>query len=218
MTPIRQMASRRLSAAGAIVLWALTWPIAVQAAGGGAGAEAQGTVETAIPAGKAEMQAAAEPVAEPDGYRLDRYREPVPATLKGARVITTEEAERIWKDQSAIFIDVFPKAPKPANLPAGTVWRDPSHMSIKGGRWLPNVGHGVLTPEIEQYFRARLQTLTGGDTAKAVIFYCQKDCWMSWNAAKRAVEWGYANVIWFPDGSDGWSEAGNDLVYLTAEP
>ncbi|MGQ0672136.1 MAG: PQQ-dependent catabolism-associated CXXCW motif protein [Hyphomicrobium sp.] len=155
---------------------------------------------------------------EPDGYRMDDFRQPVPATLSGARVITTEEAERIWKQQTAVFIDVFPKAPKPANLPPGTVWRDPSHMSIKGGHWLPNVGLGALTPEVETYFRAGLERLTGGDRKKPIVLFCLRDCWMSWNAAKRALSWGYGNVIWFPDGTDGWSEAGNDIVYLTSEP
>jgi PQQ-dependent catabolism-associated CXXCW motif protein len=162
--------------------------------------------------------APAGPPLEPDGYRMSDFRQPVPATLKGARVIGTEEAERIWKDKSAVFIDVFPKAPKPPNLPASTVWRDPSHMSIKGGHWLPNVGEGTLTPELESYFRAHLTAYTGGDKSKALLFYCLRDCWMSWNAAKRAIEWGHTNVMWFPDGTDGWSEAGNELVYLTSEP
>jgi rhodanese-related sulfurtransferase len=31
---------------------------------------------------------------------------------------------------------------------------------------------------------------------------------MSWNAAKRAVEYGYTSVYWFPDGMKGWTEAG----------
>ena len=28
---------------------------------------------------------------------------------------------------------------------------------------------------------------------------------MSWNAAKRALEYGYSDVTWFPDGTDGWA-------------
>ena len=34
---------------------------------------------------------------EPDSYRMENYRTPVPATLAGARVLTTEEAETIWR-------------------------------------------------------------------------------------------------------------------------
>ena len=36
-------------------------------------------------------------VPEPDGYRTDDYRSAVPATLKGVRVVTTTEAEAIWR-------------------------------------------------------------------------------------------------------------------------
>ena len=31
---------------------------------------------------------------------------------------------------------------------------------------------------------------------------------MSWNAAKRALSWGYSNVAWYPDGTDGWRTPG----------
>ncbi|MDX2309256.1 MAG: PQQ-dependent catabolism-associated CXXCW motif protein [Hyphomicrobium sp.] len=157
-------------------------------------------------------------VPEPDSYRTDAYRTPVPATLKGARVITAEEAEVLAKDKTAIFIDVYPRPPKPPNLPAGTVWRDPPHATIEGAHWLANVGYGVLAPEIEDYFKTRLESLTGSDRARPVIFFCLKDCWMSWNAARRAVEWGYAQVIWFPTGTDGWQAIGNDLVAAKPMP
>jgi PQQ-dependent catabolism-associated CXXCW motif protein len=157
-------------------------------------------------------------VPEPDGYRMDDYRTPVPKTLAGAKVINADEAEALWKEKKALFIDVFPKAPKPANLPANTVWRDPTHMSIEGAYWLPNVGYGAPTPEQEEYFKSRLDALTGSDKARPVVFFCLKNCWMSWNAAKRALSWGYTNVIWYADGTDGWQEIGNELVYLKSHP
>jgi len=157
-------------------------------------------------------------IPEPDGYRTDDYRSPVPKTLTGARVIGAEEAEGLLRDGKAVFIDVYPRAPKPPNLPAGTVWRDPTHMTIAGAHWLPNVGYGVLSPEFESYFKTRLAALTGNDMTKPVVFYCLKNCWMSWNAGKRALSWGYANVIWFAEGTDAWQEAGNDLVKATPVP
>ncbi|MGD5691063.1 hypothetical protein QUT48_22795, partial [Xanthomonas citri pv. citri] len=40
---------------------------------------------------------------EPEGYRTDNYRAPVPATLAGARVLTTAEAEAIWRGKGGIF-------------------------------------------------------------------------------------------------------------------
>lgn len=158
------------------------------------------------------------PVAEPEGYKTDDYRSPVPPGLKGARVIGADEAEALLKAQSAVFIDVFPRAPKPPDLPAGTVWRDPTHLTIEGARWLPNVGYGVLSPEHETYFKKGLAALTDGDTAKPLVFYCLRNCWMSWNAAKRAQAWGHKAVIWFSEGTDAWQEAGNELVKVEPMP
>jgi PQQ-dependent catabolism-associated CXXCW motif protein len=153
--------------------------------------------------------AAAEEVAprEPETYRLENYRTPTPKTLAGARVLTTDEAEALWKSGSAIFVDVLPHAPRPANLPPGTIWREKTHMNIPGSLWLPDTGYGELAPSTESYLRDGLRQITGGDLGKLLVIYCQRDCWMSWNAAKRVLSMGYTNVAWYPDGTDGWEEA-----------
>jgi PQQ-dependent catabolism-associated CXXCW motif protein len=153
-------------------------------------------------------QAVPHPPPEPDGYRTDHYRSPVPLTLKGARVLTDREAMKIWSAKSAIFIDVYPHPPKPPNLPAGTLWRETTHQSIENAVWLPNVGYGVLSQASDAYFRRNLENLTHGDKAKQLVFFCLRNCWMSWNAAKRALSYGYTNVDWYRDGTDGWQEAG----------
>lgn len=155
--------------------------------------------------------------AEPDGYRMDDYRKPVPATLKGATVVDTLQAENLLEKKAAIFIDVFPKPPKPVNLPAGTLWIDPKHDTIEGAMWVPNVGYGATPAGVDDYFRQNLKRLTDANPGKPLLFFCLRDCWMSWNAAKRAMEWGYTNVMWYPQGTDGWQEAGNDLVSVSSE-
>ncbi|MBL8884001.1 MAG: PQQ-dependent catabolism-associated CXXCW motif protein [Hyphomicrobium sp.] len=155
---------------------------------------------------------------EPDGYRMDEYRKPVPATLKGATVLTSEKAGELWTNKQAIFVDVYPRAPKPPNLPKGTFWREPIHHSIENATWLANVGYGVISAEIEGYFKKNLEKLTGGDKSRAVVFYCLRDCWMSWNAAKRALTYGYSNVMWYPDGTDGWQEVGLPVAQITPVP
>jgi PQQ-dependent catabolism-associated CXXCW motif protein len=154
----------------------------------------------------------AQDVPEPGGYRLEDYRSPTPATLRGATVLDVAAAIALWKAEAALFIDVLPRPPKPANLAPGTVWRDPSRNSLPGAIWLPNVGFGALAPETEAYFAAGLARATGEDRSKAVVFFCERHCWMSWNAAKRAIAMGYAAVSWFPDGTTGWSEAGLPLA------
>lgn len=155
---------------------------------------------------------------EPSGYRMDEFRSPVPAKITGGKTLTGDAAADLWNDNAAIFIDVYPQAPKPQNLPAGTFWRDPVHRSMEGAHWMPNVGYGALSDELDDYFRTRLQRLTKGDKAAPVVFFCLKDCWMSWNAAKRALEYGYTNVMWFRDGTDAWQELGYPLVAVKKLP
>jgi PQQ-dependent catabolism-associated CXXCW motif protein len=150
-------------------------------------------------------------VKEPAGYRMDDYRAPVPDTLRGAKVVATAEAEELWRKKEAVFLDVMPYTPKPANLPAGTIWRDKVRDDIPGSLWLANVGYGALSPETEAYFRHALEKVTGNDKSRPILFYCMTGCWMSWNAAKRAVEWGYNSVIWYPLGADGWGKEGLPL-------
>lgn len=161
---------------------------------------------------------AQEKPAEPDGYRLGDYRSPVPATLAGARVLTTAEAEAIWRAKSGVFIDVMPRAPKPKNLPAGTVWRDQPRRNIPGSVWLPDTGYGRLAATTEEYLKRGLARATAGNNTTLVVVYCLTDCWMSWNAAKRIMGYGYSSVAWYPEGNDGWERAGLELVDCEPEP
>jgi PQQ-dependent catabolism-associated CXXCW motif protein len=143
---------------------------------------------------------------EPTGYRTENYRAPTPATLAGARVLSTVAAERLWRDKAAVFIDVLPRAPRPSNLPPGTIWRDKPRLDIPGGIWLPDTGYGELASVTQDYLRTNIERATGGDRTKLIVVYCLRDCWMSWNAAKRILSMGYLNVAWYPDGTDGWTE------------
>jgi PQQ-dependent catabolism-associated CXXCW motif protein len=146
-------------------------------------------------------------VPEPSGYRSHDYRAPAPARLAGARVVTTAQAEALWQNKAAIFVDVMPRAPRPPNLPPGTIWRDRPRSNIPGSIWLPDTGYGELAPITENYLRKNLEQATGGDRTKLLVIYCLRDCWMSWNAAKRVLAMGYANVAWYPEGTDGWTDA-----------
>ncbi len=109
--------------------------------------------------GIASPAALAGDVAEPAGFRMEEYRAPVPDTLAGARVLTTADAAALWKAGGAAFVDVLPKPPKP-KLPKGTVFRLPPRDDIPGSVWLPDVGYGALSPEMEAYFRANLEAAT----------------------------------------------------------
>ncbi len=162
---------------------------------------------TLAPAAMAQQEGG---VPEPDGYRGPPYFGEVPATLAGARVIDGAEARRLHA-AGVPFLDVYPRPTRPAGLPAGTLWRTPSHESIPGALWLPGTGYERLTLPEAARLAAGLRAATGGDPAAPVVIFCRADCWQSWNAARRAVAAGYRGILWFPDGSEGWVAAGGML-------
>ena len=154
---------------------------------------------------------------EPSGYRTSEFRAAVPCSLDGATVVTTGALRALLEQRDPLLIDVFP-APRPPRIVRDSqdhLWLPPLRDSLPGTVWLPNVGLGVLPVEEENYFRANLERLTGGDRARTIVFFCLSDCWMSWNAARRALEWNYTSIIWYPDGTDGWEAAGLELTEVS---
>jgi PQQ-dependent catabolism-associated CXXCW motif protein len=153
------------------------------------------------------LAGATETPPEPSGYRMDDYRAPIPATLQGATVLDTAQVRVLWDKRAAVFVDVLPQPPRPAGLPAGTIWHPKPREDLPGSIWLPDTGYGALAPVMEGYFASNLQQATKGDRDRAVVFYCLAQCWMSWNAAKRALSLGYTHVAWYPAGTDGWAQS-----------
>lgn len=153
-----------------------------------------------------------------EGYRRDHYRAVTPDTAPGATTITAAQL-RVLQEKHERFglIDVLPQPPRPVGLASDAIWLPPRHDNIPGSLWLPDVGQPVLSPELEQYFRNGLDRSIGGDRTVPVVLYCREECWMSWNAAKRAALWGY-RILWYPDGVEGWARAGYPLVESKPEP
>ena len=156
-------------------------------------------------------------VPEPDGYQMDDYRSKVPATVRGAAVIHTEALKALLDAGLVVLIDVASAPRRPAGTKPGTPWMPLPHRDIPGSVWLPEIGRGALSPAMEAWFRTRLAQLTEGQAERRVVIYCHPDCWMSWNAAKRAASFGYHGVIWYPDGIEGWQSAGLPLAEATPE-
>ncbi len=102
---------------------------------------------------------------EPEGYRTDDYRAPVPTTLAGAQVLATEEAEAIQRSGAGAFIDVLPKP----QLPAGTIWREKPRFKI----FL--VALGCRTPGLESSLRRR-KIICGRGLAVPPVATTQS-CW-----------------------------------------
>jgi len=162
----------------------------------------------AVAGGEEETAGSDSAVPEPAGYRMDEYRAPTPATLAGGTVLDTEDVKQLIGEPDVVLIDVLPQQKKPDNLPANTLWIPRKRNNIPGSAWLPDVGRGALNAEVEEYFQRNLEQLTSGDRNRRIVIYCLADCWMSWNAAKRAIEYGYRSVYWYPGGTDHWIAAG----------
>ena len=144
-------------------------------------------------------------VEEPDSYRMDDYDAPVPETLSGAHVVGDEAAHALWLTGRVAVIDVMPDFPRPKNLPKDMIWRGRARHSIPGAIWLTDIGRGELSEFGKTQFSQGLEVATGGDFDAPLMFVCRADCWLSWNAARRAVEAGYRRVFWYPEGTTGWT-------------
>lgn len=156
-------------------------------------------------------------VAEPDGFWTGPMGGAVPATLAGGAVVDADQVAALIRAGGVVLVDVGPAPRRPDGLAPDALWLPPPHRSLPGSVWLPGVGAGALAPAEESRYRGRLAALTGGDMSAPLVIFCHPDCWGSWNAAKRAVLYGYGNVHWFPGGVEGWQDSGRPTVAIGAE-
>ncbi len=148
------------------------------------------------------------------GYRMDRYRAAVPASVPGGITVDTAFVEEQHRAGNMVFIDVLPPKGMGADPIEGFWLITEPRQSIPGSSWLPEVGRGFLEPAHDDFFRRNLSRLSNNELATPLLFFCTSDCWQSWNAARRAISWGYENVHWYPNGTDGWLENGNAVVEI----
>ena len=147
-------------------------------------------------------------VAEPQGYWEGNVDAPTPATLQGGRVIHVAGVEELLRQGKAVVIDVSNTPRRPTELAPGAPWLPVPHRAIPDALWLPGVGVGAPTRQVDDFYRDRLERATAGNVQAPLIVYCHANCWLSWNAAKRAIGYGYRRVFWFPEGIEGWTAAG----------
>ena len=134
--------------------------------------------------------------------RLADHAAPTPRELPGASTIRTPQL-KTWLERDAsmrpLLFDVVGGA---------------GHDSIPGAIWLPGAGRGASFEDPVQAQLARtLDTLTGHDRARPMVFLCASArCWLSYNAALRAVALGYREVYWYRGGIEAWIDAGGALA------
>lgn len=152
-----------------------------------------------------------------DGYRISKYRAPTPATVALGITITTQDLQELIRQQEPVLLDVQAVAVRPETEEFGISWLPAKRrFNLPGSVWLPNVGYGRLDRRMDEYFRYHLHRLTAGNPDRPVVIYCVIDCWMSWNAIRRAASYGYRRLYWYREGTDGWAAHG--LALQKADP
>ena len=120
---------------------------------------------------------------------------PTPTSIPGGQVISTEALYGMMQQNpnGFLLLDV-----------------------LGSGQYLPQAqaaapaaAPGSFSDQTQQEFGQYLSQTTGGNKATPLVLYCQStQCWMSYNAALRAVNLGYTRVLWYRGGLEAWQAAG----------
>lgn len=124
---------------------------------------------------------------------------PTPASIPGGQIITTKGLYELIQGQQTPYMlfDV-----------------------LGGGEILPGAipavqasSPGSFDDQVSQRMGQFLRQATQGNTQVPLIFYCASvECWMSYNAALRAIKLGYSNVLWYRGGIAAWKHAGGPTM------
>jgi PQQ-dependent catabolism-associated CXXCW motif protein len=120
---------------------------------------------------------------------------PTPTSVLGAATLTTPQLwSMMLSGRTPLLVDVI-GGEQTTTLPAA--------------HWLPGAGRGTsLEDDVQAKLAAELDRLSCGDKAAPVVMFCQsKTCWLSANAAVRAVAMKYRAVYWYRGGRCAWQEA-----------
>lgn len=132
--------------------------------------------------------------------RLEDHASPTPREIPGARTIGTSELRRLLQsplEERPLVFDVLSE----------------EHLTLPGAIWLPGAGRGSGFDDPLQMRLARLlDFLTAGKRERTLVFLCTGPrCWLSYNAALRAVRLGYHDVRWYRGGIQAWGASGGAL-------
>ena len=119
---------------------------------------------------------------------------PTPTQIPGGQVITTKGLAPLLQQGMQVF--VFDVLGGPDALPNAI----PSAWAAQPGSF---------DDSTQQQMSQMLRHVTRGQADAPLVFYCASaECWMSYNAALRAIKLGYRNVLWYRGGIEAWKAAG----------
>ena len=119
---------------------------------------------------------------------------PTPVSIPGGRVVTTADVIAFTQRGGGyVLLDVLGSG---ETLP-GAISAVSAHRA------------GTFNDAVQGQLASLLGQHTQGNRTLPLIFYCQSPrCWMSYNAALRAINLGYRDVRWYRGGIDAWKRAG----------
>lgn len=138
--------------------------------------------------------------------RIKNYEGPTPTTITGAHTITTPQLRDLLASANPpLLIDVLGGSPQD---------------SLPGAVLFTQAGLGnSYSDQVQQRLAGHLAQLTHGNLRAPIVFFClSKTCWLSHNAAVRAVALGYSNVLWYRGGRNAWIAAGLPMEPVFATP
>jgi PQQ-dependent catabolism-associated CXXCW motif protein len=135
---------------------------------------------------------------------------PTPAALPGGQLVTTQGL-------LALLHGGRQRAAAPGGQPAPGGRLAPVLFDVLGhpqslpgaipAAWMAQPGR--LDDELQHRVEAFLARHSGARKDRPLVFYClSRDCWMSYNAALRAIQAGYSQVLWYRGGLQAWQAAG----------
>ena len=155
----------------------------------------------AVAVGEREDESADYGVLAQSALRLADYHAATPLEVPGARTVSTPQLRRLLQtpvNERPLLFDVL---------------GGDGHASLPGAIWLPDAGRGTSYQDALQGRLAQaLAAATQRNPARPIAFFCAGPrCWLSYNAALRAVRLGYRNVMWYRGGIEAWGASGGAL-------
>jgi rhodanese-related sulfurtransferase len=129
---------------------------------------------------------------------------PTPTSIPGGRVITTPELLQLLNNPQggAMVFDVL-----------GGQQRLPNAIDAVSAS-----AGGSFSDRTQRQFESQLERLTGGQKQVPMVFYCSSiNCWMSYNAALRAIHAGYSQVYWYRGGLQAWDYMAQMSMQFSAD-
>lgn len=137
-------------------------------------------------------------VAAPRALHSGAFHGPTPNRIPGGQVVTTQGLVSLL--QRGLPVHVFDVLGSQTALPDAVALA-----------WAAQPGS--FDDATQQQLAQMLTRTTRGRMDAPLVFYCQSpQCWMSYNAAARAIHLGYRNVLWYRGGVEAWQRAGQPLV------